>query len=63
MKPATVRTDWIIGADDHLTRALCCRTGYRPVGYSSLICFRCNVLQALFPLCQATPTLSFRVNP
>jgi hypothetical protein len=51
-------------ADDHLTRTFMLPRGLPPrVGYRSLICFRCNVLQALFPLCQSTPTLTFNVKP
>lgn len=32
------------------------------VGYRSTVCFQCNALQAFFPLCVTTPTLTFQVE-
>ena len=49
--------------DRNLIRTFQLPRGLPPrVGYKSTICFRCNVLQALMPLCVSTPTLTFRVE-
>ena len=32
------------------------------VGYDAKVCFRCNALQYVFPLCFPTPHVSFRVK-
>ncbi len=52
--------------DNRLTRAFQLPPGLGPeVAYSSDICFRCNVLQHIFPtmFCVMTPELSFRIEP
>ncbi len=33
------------------------------VKYSAVVCFRCNPLHAVFPICTMTPELVFRVSP
>ncbi len=55
---AVIRT-----GDKSLIRTFQLPRGLPPrVGYKSTICFRCNVLQALMPLCVSTPTIKFRVE-
>lgn len=50
--------------DEKLIRTFQLPRGLPPlVGYRSTVCFRCNPLQAVFPLCVTTPTLTFRVAP
>lgn len=50
-------------SDERLVRTFVLPRGLPPlVSYRSTICFRCNALQAFFPLCQSTPTLTFRVK-
>lgn len=50
--------------DERLIRTFQLPRGLPPlVGYRSTVCFRCNLLQAAFPLCITTPTLIFAVVP
>jgi hypothetical protein len=50
--------------DQTLNRTFVLPRGLPPrVGYRSTVCFECNALQTLFPLCVTTPTLTFNVEP
>lgn len=49
--------------DTRLIRTFVLPRGLPPlVGYSSLVCFSCNPLQAYFPLCVRTPELLFNTT-
>jgi hypothetical protein len=49
--------------DQTLIRTFVLPRGLPPkVGYRSTVCFQCNALQAFFPLCVTTPTLTFQVE-